>query len=315
MSTCCYLSQFKPGGTLSPEPHHTLTLVPSTLPSTASSLAAALHSQTADAVLSGVTPTPHPEPLPPHPDTPMLMGGDFPPANTSSQATDTGSPWWPPFFDVKVSVFGILNMFCKHWFLSQDHLTKQVVEAQKAPNGCTFTWVKFTPQFHSYLICSVLCLIMETHVTPGSRPSSSLVKRVKKILFVYILKLLSEEPHIGFFAPPSDLHKTAKIKKQCEAWKKTWAACREKGKSTNSLELVSTPKVPASRKQPYIVSPNNKSSFFSSAKEELKILDFKAWKGMLTLAENEHMAVLTGVGSRFSGLPPGLGPDGDNTLG
>jgi hypothetical protein len=190
-----------------------------------------------------------------------------------------------------------------------------VVKAQKAPNGHTFIWVEFTPQFYSYLIHSALHLIVETHIAPGSRPSSGLVKKVKKVLFMYIFELLSDESHIGFFTPPPDPHKMVKIKKQCEAQKKTWATHREKGKSTNSLELVSTPDVPVSRKQPHIISPNDKFSFFSLAKEELKILDFKAQKGMLTLVENKHMAALTGVGSSTSGLPPGLGPDGDNALG
>jgi hypothetical protein len=59
---------------------------------------------------------------------------------------------------------------------------------------------------------------------------------------------------------------------------------------------VSSSKVPLSRKCIYILSPNKKFLFFSLAKKELKYLDFKAQKGILTLVETECLAALRGVG-------------------
>jgi hypothetical protein len=109
------------------------------LPKTPSpSLQEAAMSHTVDSIMAGNPILPMPT-LPPHPDTPMSMGSDFPLASANTQAPDPGpnpsSTQCPPLFDVKVSVFGILNHFHKCWFLSQDHVTKHIMEAQKAPNG------------------------------------------------------------------------------------------------------------------------------------------------------------------------------------
>jgi hypothetical protein len=82
-------------------------------------------------------------PIPPHPASPMLMGKDFPSAPADSQATNPsptpGNPQHPPLYEIKLSVFDLLNLFLKRWFISQDHLMKNIVEAQKGPNGKLFT--------------------------------------------------------------------------------------------------------------------------------------------------------------------------------
>jgi hypothetical protein len=107
-------------------------------PSSAVTLGAA-EFHTAEAIIAGITPTPYPDPNLPCPDSPMSMGGDFPLASANSQATEAmpilGNPWHPPYFKVKVSVFDLLNYFQTCWFLLWDHITKNIVEAQKAPNG------------------------------------------------------------------------------------------------------------------------------------------------------------------------------------
>jgi hypothetical protein len=135
------------------------------------SLQDAVMSRTAESIVAGNPILPMP-PLPTHPDSPMSMGGDFLSAPADTHGTDPGldpSPTrCPPLYDVDMSVFNILNHFRKQWFLSRDHLMKNIVEAQKAPNSHTFIWVEFTPQFHSYLIRSALHLIAESYIPLGS---------------------------------------------------------------------------------------------------------------------------------------------------
>jgi hypothetical protein len=57
-----------------------------------------------------------------------------------------------------------------------------------------------------------------------------------------------------------------------------------------------------------MLSPNDKSSFSSLSEEKLKILDFKAQKGMLTLVETEHLAMLRGGGGSTGDVACGSGP-------
>jgi hypothetical protein len=248
---------FKPWCTscslLTPDQHHSLTCKvwaeqqarealaaspPSFSPMQALSIPLmVLESCSPEAILAGIPPTPHPEP--PCPLTPMSTGDNFPLAPADSQANDPsptpGSPWHPPLYNVKQLFFSILNAFCKWWYLSWDHLLQHIVEAQKAPNGKTFTWVEFTPQFHSYLICSALCLMLEMMLPPGAWPNTGFVWKVKKTIFVFLLEVLSEGPCAGFLNPSdsSFTHaKAAKMRKQHKAWKKTQAAQKEKEKST-----------------------------------------------------------------------------------
>jgi hypothetical protein len=57
----------------------------------------------------------------------------------------------------------------------------------------------------------------------------------------------------------------------------------QKEKSTGSS--VSTSDVPPSHKCPCVHSLVDKSSFFSLAKKEIKMLDFKTWKGTASIEE------------------------------
>ncbi|KAF8261237.1 hypothetical protein EI94DRAFT_1810557 [Lactarius quietus] len=52
---------------------------------------------------------------------------------------------------VDLSVFDILNLFRRRWFLSRAHLVTQVISAQKAEDG-KLSWVEFPPPFHSHLV-------------------------------------------------------------------------------------------------------------------------------------------------------------------
>jgi hypothetical protein len=192
------------------------------------------------------------------------------------------------------------------------------VEAQTGLNGRMFTWVEFTPQFHSYLIRSALRLVSDRLVPEGTRPPAGLVKKVKKVLFVFLLELLSEGPRAGFFDPRPTLRarvKAMKTKKRREARKKTRAARMEKGKSAGSSEPVGTPEAPPSCKRPRVHSPTDKSSFFSSAEEELKILDFKSRKGALSAEEAQRLAQLRMEGGSSGGAGPGRDPGPVTRLG
>jgi hypothetical protein len=86
----------------------------------------------------------------------------------------------------ELSVFDILNIFQRRWFLSASHLRAQALSAQKADNGKIF-WVKFSPQFHTHLVKCAVALVPR------------LISKVKKVMFVYILELLNKEGDLAFF--------------------------------------------------------------------------------------------------------------------
>jgi hypothetical protein len=86
------------------------------------------------------------------------------------------------------SVFDVLNIFRAQWFLSQDSIIKNIISAQKDPDG-TYTWVKLTPQYYSYLIRLALRLIpLLSDIGPCWMPSRW-ATLVKKVLFMYILEI------------------------------------------------------------------------------------------------------------------------------
>jgi hypothetical protein len=87
---------------------------------------------------------------------------------------------------VEHSVFDILNIFHHYWFLSRPNLLSNVILAQKTEDG-NFSWVEFSPQYHSYLVKCAIAL--EPHP----------VQKVKKVVFVYILELLNQEGNLAFF--------------------------------------------------------------------------------------------------------------------
>ncbi len=88
--------------------------------------------------------------------------------------------------DINLSVFDVLNIFHRHWFLLRTNLLANVISAQKAEDG-KITWVEFTPSFHSHLVKCTVALV--------PRP----ITWVKWVMFVYVLELLNQEGHLAFF--------------------------------------------------------------------------------------------------------------------
>ena len=88
--------------------------------------------------------------------------------------------------EIELSVFDILNIFRRRWFLSRPHLLTQVISAQKAEDG-NISWAEFSPPYHSHLVKCAIALV--PHPVP----------KVKKVMFVYILELLNGDGHEAFF--------------------------------------------------------------------------------------------------------------------
>jgi 5-methylcytosine-specific restriction endonuclease McrA len=87
---------------------------------------------------------------------------------------------------VELSVFDILNIFRRRWFLSRTDLLTHVISAQKAEDG-NISWVEFTPQYHSHLVKCAIALVPHPVLT------------VKKVMFVFVLELLNGKGNIAFF--------------------------------------------------------------------------------------------------------------------
>ena len=90
---------------------------------------------------------------------------------------------------VDLSVFDVLNIFHRRWFLSRANLLTNIISAQKAEDG-KISWVEFTPPFHSHLVKCAVALVPH-HACP--------VPLVKRVMFVFILELLNQEGHLAFF--------------------------------------------------------------------------------------------------------------------
>ncbi|KAF8492807.1 hypothetical protein F5888DRAFT_1908982 [Russula emetica] len=103
-----------------------------------------------------------------------------PPSNPhgSDQATGKGGakPKRSPSENAELSVFDILNIFRRCWFLS----------TQKAEDG-NISWVEFSPQYHSHLVKCAVALVPHP------------VLKVKKVMFGYILELLNRKGNLAFF--------------------------------------------------------------------------------------------------------------------
>jgi hypothetical protein len=85
----------------------------------------------------------------------------------------------------------------------------------------------------------------------------------------------------------------------------SFTAQKKEGKSTE--KSVSTPDAPPSSQHPEALPPKQASTVSSSAEEELKILEFKSWKGMLKKGEKRQLAELKGVGGSTGTVGPGSG--------
>jgi len=122
-----------------------------------------------------------------------------------------------PAVEDDLSVFDILNIFRHRWFLSRQHLVDSVLSAQKAEDG-SFSWVEFTPQFHSHLVKCAVSLVPR------------LISKVKRVLFVFILELLNGDGHVAFFELQKGGRKAnnAQKEKRRLARKRSRAAKRER---------------------------------------------------------------------------------------
>ncbi|KAF8262342.1 hypothetical protein EI94DRAFT_1808935 [Lactarius quietus] len=126
----------------------------------------------------------------PRPCTPSdaCMSSLPPTPPVTREVTPTGKRKTPKAThgDVELSVFDVLNIFRRRWFLSRTNLLANVISAQKAEDG-NITWVEFSPPFHAHLVKCAVALV--------PRP----VPWVKRVMFVFVLELLNQEGHQIFF--------------------------------------------------------------------------------------------------------------------
>jgi predicted RNA-binding Zn-ribbon protein involved in translation (DUF1610 family) len=133
---------------------------------------------------------------------------------------------------VELSVFDILNIFRRRWFLSRTALLTHVISAQKAEDG-NISWVEFDPPFHSHLVKCAVALVPRLGCP---------VPMVKRVMFVFILELLNQEGHLAFF----DLQKggrkanNAQKEKRRLARKRSRAAKREREREADKMAHLPT---------------------------------------------------------------------------
>ena len=141
-----------------------------------------------------------PSPCPPPPSVPVTLAASAlaPAAVPCLEVSNVhkGSTLTDNSLD-ELSVFNIQNTFRARWFLNKDQLVPNVASAQKDDKG-HLSWVEFTPHFHTHLLqCA-------RRVLPPSVP----VVKVKRVMFVFLLEVLSGElPQKGFFSAPASAGK------------------------------------------------------------------------------------------------------------
>ena len=136
---------------------------------------------------------------------------------------------------VELSVFDILNIFRRRWFLSRSHLLTNIISAQKAEDGNIF-WVEFLPPFHAHLVKCAIALV--PHPVP--------VAKVKKVMFVFVLELLNREGHMAFF----ELQKGGR--KANNAQKEKWRLARKRShaaKREQDREAAKVAKLPPCKQE------------------------------------------------------------------
>ena len=118
-----------------------------------------------------------------------------------------------PSGNVDLSVFDVLNIFRRRWFLSRANLLANTISAQKAEDG-NISWVEFTPQYHSHLVKCAVALVPHP------------VLMVKKVMFVYVLELLNGKGNLAFFDLQAGGRKAnnAQKEKRCLARKRSRAS-------------------------------------------------------------------------------------------
>ena len=101
-------------------------------------------------------------------------------SSTHTPAPDVSSS--PPFASADdLLVFDLTAILRVQWFLNQSHLASNVVSTQHGPSG-NLDWVEFAPPFHTHLIKCATALLP---------PQLCSMKRLKGILFAYVLKVLN----------------------------------------------------------------------------------------------------------------------------
>jgi hypothetical protein len=135
--------------------------------------------------------------------------------------------------NAELSVFDILNIFRRRWFISRDKLMTNVISAQKAEDG-NISWVEFAPQYHSHLVKCAVALVPHPVLT------------VKKVMFVYILELLNGKGNLAFFDLQAGGRKAnnAQKEKRRLARKRSRAAKRERDR-----EAAKAAKLPTRERQ------------------------------------------------------------------
>jgi hypothetical protein len=121
---------------------------------------------------------------------------------------------------IDYSVFDILNIFRRRWFINHDHLIANVLSATRDDDG-RFVWVDFLPQFHTSLIKRMCTLL----------PPGYSIARGKKTLFVFLLEILTGE------GPKPEVFWRAR--------KKRSRASREVCLATKALTPTSAPPAPS----------------------------------------------------------------------
>jgi len=129
---------------------------------------------------------------------------------------------------VDLSVFDILNIFRRRWFLSRANLLANIISAQKAEDG-QISWVEFAPQFHSHLVKCALALVPR------------LVSKVKRVMFVFILELLNGEGHTAFFELQKGGRKANNAQKEKRRLARKWSRAAKREREREAAKAAQLP--------------------------------------------------------------------------
>src|SRR5579863_2327757 len=122
-----------------------------------------------------------PKAVPPHPLSPPAA----PPAKRQKSGSPSRAPSAaPPSGSPEPSVFDVLNVFRRRWFLHRDHLIANLLSATKDEGG-KLDWIDFQPPFHTHLVRKAVSLL----------PPLCPVAKGKRVMFVFLLEVLNEDSH------------------------------------------------------------------------------------------------------------------------
>jgi predicted RNA-binding Zn-ribbon protein involved in translation (DUF1610 family) len=135
--------------------------------------------------------------------------------------------------NVDLSVFDILNIFRRRWFLSRANLLANAISAQKDEDG-NISWVEFSPHYHSHLVKCAVALVPHP------------VLKVKKVMFGYILELLNGKGISAFF----DLQMGGRKANNAQKEKRRLSRKRSRAsKRERDREAAKVAKLPARERQ------------------------------------------------------------------